>query len=446
MITRRQFLQYCITSAAALGLTQADILKLKEALAAQTACNVPTLPVIWLTGQACSGCVTSILNRVISVDGNYYDGDMLNALYGAGIPTAHPNDPLGELNAVADVGDLLVGDAVGADLALAGVPRNTWRWFAAGDPTSVPWADDLGGVGQIPNPNPFPNGFITNTWNTTVMASTGELEVPYLNSIVNSGDPFVLVVEGAIPQKWDGKGCLVFDNYPDPLNPAKGIIKNLPGSANNPSVTWGPADGIRSVTMWEALIWIASKAHAVICYGTCSSFGGIPAAKGNKTLATSVTTILNNQGIATPVVNCPGCAPNPDWMIYPVAYFLIHSALPTLDTDKRPIATYSNPLCANCTNGPAPTPNGPNAATELGDKGCLMKFGCKGSQVHADCSSRMWNRFDDGTKNNWCVGAQAGANPGATLGICDARHPCQGCVDNSFPDGMSPFYGIMDKQ
>jgi Ni,Fe-hydrogenase I small subunit len=45
----------------------------------------------------------------------------------------------------------------------------------------------------------------------------------------------------------------------------------------------------------------------------------------------------------------------------------------------------------------------------------------------------MKNVFDDGTKNNWCVGGPGGQ-------IADARHPCQGCIEYDFPDGKSPFY------
>ncbi len=348
MLTRRQFLQYCMTSAAALGLSQADILKLKEALAAQTGCLTPTLPVIWLSGQACSGCVTSLLNRVVSVDGHYYDGDMLNVLYASGVPIAHPNDPLGLAgNVVADTADLLVGDAVGGVLGLAGIPRNAWRWYAGGNATSVLWADDVNAI--LPAlVKPFPGGYITNVWNTTIMASTGELEVPYLESIVNGTDPFVLIVEGSIPRAWNGKGCMVFDNYPDPALPAKGIIKNLP---------WAPIDGKRSVSAWEALLWMASRPNCLFieCIGTCSSYGGIPAGAGNRTDAQSVTTILNDAQITTPVVNIPGCPANPDWMMYPVAYAYINSlSLPPLDEIGRPTAIFnvSDHNCVTCPKGP----------------------------------------------------------------------------------------------
>ncbi len=59
--TRRDFLRYCGLSAAALGLTATDLLKLEEALATP---NGPT--VLWLQGASCTGCSVSLLNRVSS--------------------------------------------------------------------------------------------------------------------------------------------------------------------------------------------------------------------------------------------------------------------------------------------------------------------------------------------------------------------------------------------
>jgi hydrogenase small subunit len=61
MISRRDFLRYCGISAAALGLSSLDILKLKEALA-----NPGAPSVIWLQGSSCSGCSVSFLNLISS--------------------------------------------------------------------------------------------------------------------------------------------------------------------------------------------------------------------------------------------------------------------------------------------------------------------------------------------------------------------------------------------
>jgi hydrogenase small subunit len=58
-ITRRDFLKFCGASAAALGLSGTDMLRLREVLADP---NAP--PVIWLQGSACTGCSVSFLNLI----------------------------------------------------------------------------------------------------------------------------------------------------------------------------------------------------------------------------------------------------------------------------------------------------------------------------------------------------------------------------------------------
>ena len=59
IITRRQFLKYCSVAAGALGLSASTLTKLEKAYAdfSDTAPNV-----VYLTGQDCSGCITSLLN------------------------------------------------------------------------------------------------------------------------------------------------------------------------------------------------------------------------------------------------------------------------------------------------------------------------------------------------------------------------------------------------
>jgi len=58
-ITRRQFLKLCGVSAAAMGLSATDLVRLENLLASPQG---PT--VIWLQGSACTGCSVSFLNRL----------------------------------------------------------------------------------------------------------------------------------------------------------------------------------------------------------------------------------------------------------------------------------------------------------------------------------------------------------------------------------------------
>jgi hydrogenase small subunit len=60
-ITRRDFLKYCGVSAAALGLSATELVRLEEVLA------TPGTPsVIWIQGASCTGCSISFLNLVSS--------------------------------------------------------------------------------------------------------------------------------------------------------------------------------------------------------------------------------------------------------------------------------------------------------------------------------------------------------------------------------------------
>ena len=57
---------------------------------------------------------------------------------------------------------------------------------------------------------------------------------------------------------------------------------------------------------------------------------------------------------------------------------------------------------------------------------CLLQLGCKGPDAYADCYMRKFNSGTPGRFGvNWCVGANS---------------PCIGCVQPTFPDGMSPFF------
>jgi hydrogenase small subunit len=438
IITRRQFLKLASASAASIGLSQTDILKLEKALASQPAAIQPSPSVIWLSGQACSGCPVSLLNRVVDTGGDlgsgykYYDADMMNALYAAGLPTPGPfgNDRAGlPLNVVTDVADLLVGDAV--------------RALVPGLARTMVWADDT--PGALPGTlldayaGAFPTGYVTLDWNATVMAGAGDIPVGHLKSIVNGGGllgVFVLMVDGAIPggDATKEKYCYVFDNIDDLGNK---VIPSLPLGA--------------SVTLADALRWMANSAAclAIIAVGACSSYGGIPHAKGNKTGAMSLSDFLAAESISKPLIKVPGCPPHPDWIIYPAAHILatttlspFHLGVPELDGKGRPKAVFSGtnpdqPFCYDCPN--KPTQGTPQAAQVLGDKGCIGYLGCKGPYSFGDCPIRQKNTADDGTKMNWCVGAQGPGAPSGNVGkgIGEARHPCQGCIEPDFPDWAS---------
>jgi hydrogenase small subunit len=440
-ITRRQFLQYCTASAAALGLSQTDLLKLEKALAAgpcPDGVNDPTcygVPhVIWFQGQSCGGCTLSILNRMrIDVDLTGESG-----LGGSGEITWNALPPMGQY--VQDVVDLLVGDAVGA--------------LTTGVRTG--WAN-------------FPNGYICLDYQSEVMAGAGALIAQYIECLRDAGEPYFVGLSGAVPSKDD-----------------KLINKGQQPFCVSGSFDTGDGGGRKERSIGQILQWLATGAgfSGLVSFGTCASWGGIPAAKRNRTEATSAYNYLvnlNGLGDVTTssssmfpgaklkdaIINVPGCAPHPDWMIWPIAYIILTGNLPPLDTDttevsvwkyrpkktrkwKRrryivprntPRAIYTSDkgysvFCEVCEKySTTQTCNdlgaGPGDGDGLNQKEwCTRPQGCNGFMAHPDCPTRRWNNFDDHTRNQWCVGTlPSGSN-----------YVCQGCAESDFPDGRSPFF------
>jgi len=417
-ITRRQFLQYCTASAAALGLSQLDLLKLEKALAAYGDPNCYGAPhVIWFQGQSCGGCTLSILNRM------RIDADLTGDGVWPGI------GPMG--NYVQDVVDLLVGDAVG-HLALGGARTD---------------------VGAPDNWGAFPKGYICLDYQTEVMAGAGDIMMDYVTSLRGGTEPYFLAVSGAMP-----------------IGDHKRVVAGRPPRfCISGSLDTDDGDGVRERSITEIVEWLAlgSSCAGVVSFGTCASYGGIPAGKRNLTQATGVYNMLVNYQkhpeLAAKIVNVPGCAPHPDWMIFPIAYFILTGTLPPLDTTgaqnkvwrkrktdgKYAWARFENPLnraraiyggeadkgyanfCQVC-----PKKSAVDFCEDLGagagdgdgtnpKEWCTRPVGCNGQYASPDCPTRRWNNFDDHTRNNWCVGV---------------NYVCQGCAEVDFPDGRSPFF------
>lgn len=234
----------------------------------------------------------------------------------------------------------------------------------------------------------IPGKHVSLRFHPTLMAASGDLAMQVMEDTARKPG-YVLVVEGAIATKDDGVYCQV-----------------------------GERNG-RGITVLEHLITLGHDAMAVLALGTCSAFGGVPAAEPNVTGIKPVKEILTDNGIETPVINLPGCPPHPDWFVGTVASVLI-GGLDSVEVDKvgRPLAFYEKTIHDTCTR--RGLYNSGHFAKRLSEPYCLYELGCKGPVTYADCAVRMWNG-----KTSWCVESNA---------------PCIGCTEPNFPDGLSPLY------
>ncbi len=212
-------------------------------------------------------------------------------------------------------------------------------------------------------------------------------------------DPFILVVEGSIPNEqlsgegyWAGFGA--------------------------DQVTRQP---IRTTDWIDRL---ASRAAVVVAVGTCATYGGIPAMKNNPTGAMGLPDYLgwgwrSEEGF--PIVCIPGCPAQPDNITETLLYLTLMLAgrAPFIELDEslRPRWLFNRTVHENC-NRAAFYEQG-SFASEYGDHKCLVKLGCKGPVVKCNVGSRGWVRGRGGCPN---VG-----------GICI------GCTMPGFPDRFMPF-------
>jgi hydrogenase small subunit len=212
-------------------------------------------------------------------------------------------------------------------------------------------------------------------YHETLMAAAGhDAELVLEEAIAANAGRFILVVEGSIP---------------------RGRAAEYMTIAGRPAI-----DVLRSVS---------KSAAAIIAIGSCASWGGIPSADPNPTNATGVDRIIFDR----PIVNIPGCPPNPYTFLAVVLEYAVSGKLPALDEKRRPKFAFDRTIHDHCPRR-AHFDAGEFALT-FGDEGhrkghCLYKLGCKGPDTHAPCSTRNFNEVVDA----WPIGIGA---------------PCYGCTE-----------------
>jgi hydrogenase small subunit len=212
-------------------------------------------------------------------------------------------------------------------------------------------------------------------------------------------EPFVLVVEGSIPNE---------------RNKSEGYWAAL----GTDKLTRQP------ITTCEWLDRLAPNAWAVVTAGTCSAFGGIHAMGGNPTGCMGLADYLGWQWkskAGIPIVNVPGCPVHPDNFMEVLLYLLRQAAgtapMIPLDEMLRPTWLFAQTVHEGCDR--AGYYEQAEFSKEYGTRECVVKLGCWGPVVQCNVGKRGWI---------------------AGIGGCPSvGGVCIGCTMPGFPDKFMPF-------
>jgi len=395
-LTRRDFLKLTGAGATAAMLYKSGVLERALDIIAKevSAYNPSGTNIAWLQGQCCTGCTISLLNWCGNYGGTYYT------------------------NIISLLAAIPVGGGTGTQGAYLPLDFHPTVDTRAG----VYYSED--GVSYTEYSDEEYNG--------------ATQPLPYWNSMKHLNDMLdnvttgevIVVIEGAIP-------------------PAK------VGDMTSEFCVVGMKDSSEMYQFEELVVDVVNHdcVYAVIAYGTCASFGGIPHGNPNPTGTRSVMERLREHGINKPVINIPGCPAHPDWLVLTLAAYIQGGAKGslnniTLDSYNRPayvtvdgttIPLFARPNHYWCERQ-SQFESG-NVADDFSEaintNKCLVKVGCRGFIAYACCpgidydadgdvsDDPKWNHdnfnpiYMDKNLGNWCVAAGS---------------PCNACVDPQYPD------------
>jgi hydrogenase small subunit len=236
--------------------------------------------------------------------------------------------------------------------------------------------------------------------NPVLSLEVGDDFMEYWHQAANDelGAPFVLVMEGSVPNE-----NLSGDGYWAAMGNDK--------------------DTGQPITTNEWIDRLAPKALAVVGAGTCATYGGIHAMEGNPTGAMGLADYLGwdwRSKAGLPIVNVPGCPVQPDNMMETLLYLLYQVAglapIIPLDDQLRPTWLFGKTVHEGCDR--AGYYEQGDFAKEYGSPKCLVKIGCWGPVVNCNVPKRGWMDGIGGCPN---VG-----------GICI------GCTMPGYPDKFMP--------
>ena len=244
----------------------------------------------------------------------------------------------------------------------------------------------------IRSSSPFTSDVILNMialeYDDTLSAASGvALEGHLQELIAGKKGQYILAVEGGVPLDEDGIYCMVGGK-----------------------------------TFKHQLKEVAEGAAAIIAYGSCSSWGGIQAAKPNPTNTVAVNDVVSGK----PIIRVPGCPPIPEVMTGVIMSYALFGQIPPLDSQGRPKQFYGNRIHDTCYRR-AFFDSGlfveefDDDASKAG--WCLYKVGCRGPETYNSCGNLRW-------WNGLSYPIQSG-------------HGCIGCSEKGFWDNDT-FYKRLD--
>ena len=159
---------------------------------------------------------------------------------------------------------------------------------------------------------------------------------------------------------------------------------------------------------------LAAVSRHVLAVGGCAAWGGITATGPNPSEACGLQYdgdqlggLLGGafrSGSGLPVINVAGCPTHPGWVVDSLMA-LAGDGLVASDLDplQRPRFYADQLVHHGCTRNEFYEFKA--SADKPSDLGCLMEnMGCKGTQAHADCNTRLWNGEGSCTRGGYaCI-------------------------------------------
>jgi len=252
------------------------------------------------------------------------------------------------------------------------------------------------------------NGFLPQAtgivlqYHPTLMLPHGEEALKNLRAAIEGKlDPFVLILEGSIPdeslaKKSNGFWCMM-------------------GEENGEMLTFN-----------DWLDRLAEKAAVLVAVGTCAAYGGIPHGRPNPTGAKGAFQYFGKDWkskLGIPVICIPGCPAQGDHITETLTHLVltVRGLLPppALDEYNRPLFIFGKLAHESCPRAGFFAEG--KYSKKFGEPYCMGLLGCKGPITHCDVPQRG---FMDG------------------VGGCPTTGSiCIGCTEPEFPDEpFSPFF------